>query len=518
MLEFLRRHHKTFWIVVTAVVIIAFTFFGSFTKTGNRGGRTADDTAIAIYDHEYSYAEIGRLQRNYRIAAGLMLPGSSNYYASDLVNIVSQFRKQEDGKPLEMAGAPLDFAVNLLVLREELEKNGIHASDAEVKMKFHQLPAFQTEGQFDASKGEAFESNLGSYGMTVNDVYDLLRDWIGYQKLQQLVSGNVVATPHMSNQFYSATRQTIKASSIPFALETFKKDAKVSDEEIKKYFEEKKDTYKTLEQRTASYVFFENPKDLDKVSDEERRKKNGEFGDKVQNFAMKSILEGANFDEMAKEFTVEVKKVPAFSFSEMPEDMKKNMTLAYEIFRNDPKTHPVSDAVKAENGYYFFKVTEIKAPQLQELKDVQEKIKETLVAQKAQETMIKAANDARKKLTDDIKAGKKFEEAAKEATLEPQILPEFSPENEPLKGLSNGREIAGAAQMTPAGSFTKPLTTVNGVLLVFVQSKELRKNVEGVKAHENITQSLGHFSQNEVFRAWFGKRRDEARVIPHFKA
>ena len=517
MLEFLRRHHKTFWIVVTAVVIIAFTFFGSFNKTGNRGGRTADDTAIAIYDHEYSYAEIGRLQRNYRVAAGLMLPGSERYYASDLVNIVNQFRKQEDGRPLEIGGAPLDFAVNLLVLREELEKNGIRASDAEVKERFKTLSVFQTEGQFDAAKAEAFEGNLGSFGMNVNDVYELLRDWIGYQKLQQLVSGNVVATPDMSNQFYSATRQTIKASSIPFVLESFKKDAQVSDEEIKKYYEEKKEDYKTPEQRAVSYVFFENPKDLDKLPPNDRMTRNNEFGKKVQDFAVESLAEGANFDELAKKFVVEVKKAPAFSFGDMPEDMKKNMTLAFEIFRNNPQTHPVSDAVKAETGYYFFKVTEIKAPQQLELKDAQGKIKETLITQKAQEAMSKAANDARKKLADAIKAGKKFEDAAKEAGLAPQTLPEFSP-MEPLKDISNGDKIAGETQKTPAGSFTKPISTDNGLLLVFVQSKELRKNAESAKSRENITRSLSHFSQNEVFRAWFGKRRDEARVVPHFKA
>ncbi len=517
MLEFLRRHHKTLWIVVTAVVIIAFTFFGSFTKTGNRGGRTADDTAIGIYDREYSYAEVGRLQRSYRVAAGLRLQGSESFYASDLVNIANLFRRQEDSRPLEMSGAPLDFAINLLVLREELEKNGIRASDAEVKDSFKQIPIFQTEGQFDASKAEAFEGNLGSFGMNVNDVYELLREWIGYQKLRQLVSGNVVATPDMSNQFYSATRQTIKVLSIPFALETFKKDVPVSDEEIKKYYDEKKESYKTPQQRAVSYVFFENLKDLDKLSAEERMNKNNTFGKKVQDFALESALEGANFDKLAEKSIVEVKKVPAFSFSDMPEDMKKNMTLAFEIFRNDPKTHPVSDPIQTKEGCYFFTVTEIKAPQQQELKDVQDKVKESLIAQKAQENMVKAANDARKKLADDIKAGKKFEDAAKEAGLEPQALPEFSA-MEPLKDNSSGKSIAIEAQKTPAGNFTKPLTTENGVLLVFVQSKELRKTTDSAKSREEITQTLGHYSQNEIFRAWFGKRRDEANVKPHFKA
>lgn len=519
MLEFLRRHHKTFWLVVTAIVIIAFTLFGSFTKTGNRGGRTADDTAIEIYDQEYSYSEIGRLQRNYQVAARLMLPGTDQYFASDVVNLECKFRRQEDSRPIEMAGAPLDFAINLLVLRDEIVKNGIRASDAEVKARFRQLPMFQTEGQFDTEKAEAvIKNNFGSLGMNEGDVYELLRDWIGYLKLHQVVSGNVVATPELSNQFYSATRQTIKVSTIPLTLESFKKDVVLSDDEIKKYYEEKKETFKTLQQRAASYVFFESPKDLDKLPPDQQKTRKEVFNDKVQNFSTKSSLDGANFDELAKDSAVEVKKVPAFNMSELPAEMKNNMSLAHEIFRNDPKTHPVSDYVQVENGYYFFKVTDIKPPEQQELKDAQEKVKETLTAQKAREAMMKSANDARKKLADAVKEGKKFEDAAKEAGLEPQILPEFSPADEPLTKISNGREIATAAQMTPPGSFTKLLTTDQGVMMVFVQSKELRKNADSVKSREDVGQSLAHFSQREVFRAWFGKRRDEANVKPHFKA
>ena len=166
--------------------------------------------------------------------------------------------------------------------------------------------------------GLMFENNLGSYGMNLADLYDLLRDWIGMQKLQRLVAGNVGASPEMANQFYSATRQTIKAASIPFAFDNFKKSAQVSDDDIKQYYEQKKDSFKTPEKRAVSYVFFENPKDLDKVAAEERMKKNNAFGEKVQNFAIESIVEGADFDQLAKKFSAEVKKLPAFDQADAP--------------------------------------------------------------------------------------------------------------------------------------------------------------------------------------------------------
>ncbi len=52
MLDFLRRHHKTFWIVVTVVVIISFTFWGATTKTGAGRGRDVDDSIVTIYGRD----------------------------------------------------------------------------------------------------------------------------------------------------------------------------------------------------------------------------------------------------------------------------------------------------------------------------------------------------------------------------------------------------------------------------------------------------------------------------------
>jgi len=59
------------------------------------------------------------------------------------------------------------------------------------------------------------------------------------------------------------------------------------------------------------------------------------------------------------------------------------------------------------------RITDIQEPKQQELKDVKEKIKETLVAQKAQEAIMKAANEARTALVDGLKAGEKLEELTK---------------------------------------------------------------------------------------------------------
>lgn len=496
MLEFFRKHQGTFWIVITVVVIVSFTFWGGYTQPKDRQA-TGTETAFTLYGETYSFDEMSRLERNYELSMRLGLRGFS-----ETLSFITQ-KYQIEGR------VPFDFALNLLVLRKELEKNGIHASDAEVKQEFKKMPAFQVNGQFDGSRADFFENELGTIGFRQVDLYQLLRDWIGLQKLQKVVAANFVAPSYLAKQYYSAGYQTIKVASIPFATETYKATAKVSDEELKKYFEEKKDTFKSQEKRAVSYVFLEKP-NVEKLNAEDTVKARNAYGEKVNNFAAASIEPNANFEALAKTAGLDVKNAPLFSIDSPPAELKDDQALLVDIFRNSPTSHPVSDPIESSKGYFIFKVTQVDEPKPLDFPAVEGKIRDVLIAQKAQEALMKAANDARKQVEDAIKAGKKFEDAAKEAKLTAQMLPEFSPSNPPTD-LSNGNEIASEAEKTPAGQFTKPLSTENGVILVYVVAKELRKREDGDKSKAGIEKSLSTFNQRNIFRAWFETRRNDAK-------
>ena len=522
MLQFLRHQTKPIMITLAVIIIIAFTFWGGTGKTGARGAMAAqDETAFTLYGQEYTYLEKGRFERFFELARGLQM-------FDFLQGLMSASRKYQ----IEGERVPFDITINHLVLRKELERNGIHASDAEAQTEFKKLQAFRnrTTGEFDPAQVELFQKNLGSFGMTDADVLDLMRDAIGLRKLQKLVSGNYVESKKIVDQFYTATYQTIKGSSITFALDTYKKTAEVSADDIKKYYESKKDEFKTAEKRAISYVLLKKP-DLDPkpeakkdekkdekkeepkpLTEKERREKLNKYSTDVNDFSTATIAQGAKFEEVAKKFNAEVKTAPAFSRDTPPDAIKEEFTLLMDVFSNDPKTHPISEPVESKDGnYYFFTVTNIEEPRQQEQKEVEAKIKEILVEQKAQELMAKAATDARKSIEDAVKGGKKFEDAVKELKLEAKPLPEFSP-SEPPKDLPNGRELAGFAEKTAAGKFTDALSTETGKMLVFVTAKELRKREDSAKLREDLAKNYGEYSQSTLFRAWFDRRRDEARI------
>jgi hypothetical protein len=515
MLQFLRHQTKPIMITLAVIIIVAFTFWGGSTNSGSgQDSLSPDHTMLTALGKDYTLTDVRRLQRDFKIARELGLPGVQNYFAVELYRLKINYGDTNTGMPLMVEDAPVDFAANLVVLRDAMEHNGINASDDEVQQVFRGLGQFQENGQFNPDLAREYERSVGTRGMRLADVYEVIRDSIGFQKVHKLVAGNLAVNPKVASEAYTFYYQTIKAASIPFVLEDFKKNAKVTDEQISKYFDENKDNYQSPEKRAISYVLLEKPNTEGKNA-EDTDKAAKEYQKNVEELATALLSPKADFETEVKKARfnpkLEVKSLPPFSMDAPPEPFKEDPGLLRAIFINNPKTHPTSDPVDTKKGYVIFKVTSIVPPAQQELKDVKDKVRDTLVEQKAREDMQKAANDAKKKLEEALKGGKKFDVAAKEAGLTPQMLPEFS-RTQPLTGFDNGEEIAGEARLTAPGSFTKPIATEKGIILVHVISKELRKSEDGVDLKKSIASMVEQQSQANLFRAWFERRYEEAGV------
>lgn len=504
MLEFFRRHRGAFMITVAFVVIITFSFFGSPRTDPHR----ADDptrTAFTIYGKDYSRSEMDRYMRYMRLAYMMGM-----YDLPQQLTMVSRKYQTNDE-------VPVDFVFNLLVLKQEMENNGIAISDAEAKAEFQKLPSFQNNGVFDAARASQLEDNLGSMGFRGPDLLELVKYKVGLDKLRALVAGNFSPSPLAVSKTYANQYQTVKASTITFALEEFKKKAQVTDDEIKKYYDEKKETYKTPEKRAVSYVFFEEPKDLDKLDADKRAKAQNEYGKKVNEFNEASLKPMAKLELIAAGLKMKVETLAAFSQDAPPDSIKAENDLVSAIFYHDPAAHSISDPVKGTKGYYIFSVLKRDEPKQQDLKEVTEKIKLTLVEQKAQEAMLKAANDTREAIATGLKAGKKIADLAKEKQLTVVEVPEFSPSS-PSPDAKVGREITSAAVKLAAGQISTPVDSDTGSVLVYVNAKELRKRDDSTTLKQNVQESMVFREQFEVFKAWFEKKVTDSKLKVHFPA
>jgi hypothetical protein len=297
MLEFFRRHRGAFLITLTIIIIISFSVWGGYRGDASYEKRTQiTDHALTVFGKDHTIGDVQRAQRSLQFAQFYM-------QAYELPGMLMQLSGGGFG------GGGADTIISLFVARHLMEQSGIRVSDAEARAALEQLPVLQTNGKFDISRAQMLEENAGAMGFEPGDLLGIMKDTVGLRKLQDLVSKSYVASPLAAEKQYASAHHTFKGSKIVFETETFKKAAVVTDDEIKKYYEENKDSYKTVEKRAVSYVFFENPKDLDKKPLEERQKAQNAQVERVNAFN-KLTATGVKFAEAAKQTKEKVEPSP----------------------------------------------------------------------------------------------------------------------------------------------------------------------------------------------------------------
>lgn len=499
MLHFFRRHKGPVMWVIAFVVIITFSFFGTPPKRNQ--GAQATDAAFKIYGEKYTVAEFRHLERYLQLAQMLGL--------YDLAQQLMMISFQPGSSGMNRG----DMVFNLVVLRHEMNEVGVRPSDDEAREALKALPVFQVEGKFDPSRAKMAEQNLLNMGggMTPADMLEIMKDSIGFTKLQDLVTKNYAPSPLAAQKQYASRYQTLKTSTIAFKLDDFKKDIKVTDEEAKAYYEERADSYMTEEQRAVSYVLFENPADLDTKELEVSQKEQNDVVKLVNTFNEKTQESGATLEKIATELEQEVTTQTLFSRDAPPEVLKDEAEVLTAIFQHNPDVRPISDPTEGTKGYYIFHVSEIKAPEAKSFDAVKDEVKAALTEQKAQEALMTAVNEARNALADGLKEGQKIEALAKDKKLTLEAQPDLTIQSPPTD-MPNAAQIAREVETTAAGDLTKPVTVEDGALIVYVHSKELWKRDDAESLRSNIETSTERMERFRIFSAWFNNRRAAADI------
>ncbi|WP_395748738.1 peptidyl-prolyl cis-trans isomerase [Prosthecobacter sp.] len=500
MLEFFRRHRGAFLITLTAAIIISMFYYGVSQTTKNYEKRAKiTDTAVTVFGKEYSIGDVQRLERSLQLSAFVM----QSFELTDMLTDLSP-----NGGP--------ETLTNLFVARHLMEQYGIRTSDAEARAALEKLPGLQNNGKFDVARAQMLEERAASMGFEGDDLLAIMKDTIGLQKLRDIITKNYTASPLSAEKQYASSYQTFKGSKITFLTETFKKAATVTDEEIKKYYEENKERYMTAEKRAVNYIFFENPKDLDKKPLEERTKAQNAVVERVNAFnaLIKAQDKPKTFAEAAAQTKEKVETTPLFTQDAPPEALKSESSLIDLIFSRSKDAANASEAIEGGAGYYVFEVSKIEEPKQQTQAEVTDKVKESLLDQKAVEARTKAVNDARTALSAGLKAGKKIEDLAKENKLTLEVLPDIEIANPP-QDVPNGFDIANEGAKTGVGEISHAVDIDKGkaIVLVYVSAKELRKRPDSVEVRKNQVDFLSTRERKVLFQAWFKKQQESARVV-----
>jgi foldase protein PrsA len=212
----------------------------------------------------------------------------------------------------------LDTLIAEKIVKLESEKKDLTVKDSEIKKELEKI-----KGQYDSE--EAFNEALASSGSDLDSVKENIKTYLLTEKL-------------------------------------LKDRVKITDDQIKEYFEANKDTFAQKEQVEASHILVDDEKTAQEVK--------------------KKLDDGGDFAELAKEYSTDTSN--ADSGGELGYFGKGEMVTEFDDKAFSMKKGEISEPVKTEFGYHIIKVTGKKEAKEAVLADHKEEIKDILFDQALQ--------------------------------------------------------------------------------------------------------------------------------------
>ncbi len=499
MLTQIRHIQKGTLIVVTVLIVISFAFlYSDFDFVRGTVGR--QDCIVKVYNRCYRQKEAEKLASHFDVALELGM------YDFAMV-LFGENRQDRD---------PTDFMMSLVILRKEAEKMGIQPTATEIKEAIPQLPLFQ---QPWVNAAYVQNNILGPNGFSEGDLANLVKDYLSFQKLRSLIGAGLEAVPSETARLYTKSNQRYTASVVRFDRADFTKDIKVTDEEVKSYYEENKEDLNSEAKRGFDYVKFIPKPEVEGATNEQKAKANLEFANAVNRAYADLAADGADFVNVAgqyvgdkAEFTMEQGKLEPFSPAEPVEMVKGEQAILEAIFSPAQQIDAVTVPLQVEGGaYYVFHYGTLVEPVPLTLEEATPAIREALTATKSTRAVSDAASAALGKLNEAVKGGKSFDEAAKGLGLTPESLPNFS-ETEPPTDL----EDAGLLVEAVSGLGEKEISAATerpgglGSLLVYVDKIEIYKDEEVESKKNSLAATIENQLDRTLFTSWFNQRRAES--------
>ncbi|MDR2982511.1 MAG: hypothetical protein LBV12_09730 [Puniceicoccales bacterium] len=476
------RHHKLLLGLLLGITIISFVFFGAWS--GAQGGRGQTYLGVKM--------DSPRALERYMDA--LRLSGRGNNISYD----------------------DLKFQIFRTHLADVAQ---IPDPTAEQLKKFLPGALNTTESEVGKRVSDIISVAMTTLGTSKSNaevrVERFLADLWRMQKAMEILAGPGYAQPFEAAMEWSLenTQWTVEAATL--AGEKFSPTITPDEEKVQAYFESHKEQYKLPPRVTLAYAVFPpekveidpaTEKDLRKYAMEhtadfpdldvgkldeylqthraeiEKRWKDEQIG--IQTASRISTLiadempiggtaPGAEkIDQILAANKITTTAIPSFDENSVPNGLqvpanilRQGLELSENVWRSDAYTLGTSAVV------LFHKKTDpARDP---ELAEVREKVTADYIQQEKSRLFAERVTEVGKKLREEVAAGKKFEDVAKELTLQVKSYPAFKFMTMPPDFFGIYQTLIPSLNETPVGSVTPVLRSGPDAIYVLLVKKEL---------------------------------------------
>lgn len=491
MVNLLRRFQQPVLITLTFFVIIAFVIL--YGGPGTRLDRLGSQHIAKIYDRNVQPAEYNAIGRMFEVCRTLGM--------LDVVIPLSQNART-------MGEVTSNYVWNTMVLREQAREMGIQPTDNQVAEAIQKLPALQKSGQYDHERYlQMVQMVLSPRGMTSLHLEELIRDQIRLQTLRELFSASAAPAPDELEAAYARRHQKMEVGMVRILREDIAKGVSISAEEIQKAFDARKDNLKAPEKRKVQHVFFALP-EKDPTATAPSAEEMQKVADKAADFSVAVMAAGAKFEDVAKQFSMEVKSSPLFAQGESVPDFANQGRVTSVAFSLSEEK-PVSDPVPTDKGYYILRLEKIEGARPLTLEEATGQLTESLRSDRVRETLSLKAAEARKKIEEALKGGKTFVQAAEVAGYKADLPEPFSRSDSPLKGPDAGL-IQNALTDLKEGATSQPLDSAQGTLLVHLIARKPVDPADFEEKKKELVLMLQSQRADDLLVEWVDRKRAAA--------
>jgi peptidyl-prolyl cis-trans isomerase D len=498
MVTFFRRFQKPLLLTLTILVIISFVIM--YAGPGSRLQGLRGERVGTLHGRPISAAEYRSIARQFEVLRTLGM-------LDVIIPLTGNARSMQD--------AVDNYVWNTLVLRHASEHLGLLPTQDQIFQAVQRLPIFQNQGKFDYDRQAGFlNMYLRPRGFNEAQFEEMIADSVRLQSIRDSLAASSAPAPDELENAYRRQHQKIEAAIVRFSKAEVEKTVQISEEDLKKEFETRKDSLKTPEKRIVDYVLFPLPK-VDKTDKDGPGAKRPEpeeiqkLVDRAADFAAALLEPNTKFADVAKKFEMEVKTSPSFTSGERLKELGNDPRVSAAAFQLSQEKS-VSEALPCAEGYFVLHLHGIDASKPISFEESKEKLTTGLRNERTREALSLRANEARKKLEDQIKSGKSFAEAAKAAALKVETPEAFSrTEAKSLTG-TNASLIQNNAADLKEGQTSSPLEASDETLLVHVLKRLPVDPADLEKQRPTLVPMLESQRTDALLMEWIERQRASA--------
>lgn len=495
MFTTIRKHQRWLMLVIAVLTIIAFAFLYNTTDMDRVGA----NMVAKIYGRDVMQVDVEKAVRNYQLAMALGQFG--------LVRDLAGQAQTEDE-------AVNNFIWNLMVLQHESAALGVEPGQQAVVDRIKSLPVFQTEGQFDPLKYSAFvQEQLAPRGFTERQLESVVRDVLRLEGVHELVVAPAVV---MDSEIDPALQRLAPTDIeiVRFSTVEAAKDVSVSDDEVQKAFDEKKESLQSPEKRSVRYVAFVlDPKERE-LGDKERVQALQKISTATGDVAQALGEGGKTLAEAAAASGLEVRTTPLFSPDGATGGALEGLdgevvpAAAKVAFRLPSGAGAFEIVQLGDEGYAIIEVAGVEAARPLTFEEARADLRAGLIGMKSRKILQEAAAKTLAAMREALSSGKTIGEAAEASgvSLEGKKgLTLFSEDLSP-----EDRQLAMAVVDLPVGTLGDLVPEPNGGFAAYVVSRGEPDAAKMAQRRPLILQGATQGKQMLLFAQWLSTVREES--------